>query len=238
MEIKDKTALITGGSKGIGFAIANRLLSVGVRVMICGREKAVLDDASEKLDGGDHLKTAVCDIRSESEVEQLIGKCVTKFGGIDILINNAGVGFLGKTCEEMPPEEFRTTLETNLYGVYYACHFAIPYLKAGGSGFIINISSLAGQNAHPKMSAYNASKFALNGFTEALMQELRHDKIKVSYICPGSVNTEFNNGTISDEKAWQLQPCDIADAVLYVLTTPTNALPSKIEIRPAAPPTR
>jgi len=127
-------------------------------------------------------------------------------------------------------------LQTNLFGVFYTCHHAIPLIKKHGGGYIINVSSLAGQNAHPKMAAYNASKFGLNGFTEAMMQEVRHDNIKVSLICPGSVNTYFGGDEPSDEKSWQLQPEDIAQVVLNLLTMDARALPSKVEIRPSNPP--
>ena len=158
------------------------------------------------------------------------------FGGVDILINNAGMGVFGKTVEELSGEEFRQTLETNLFGVFYACHYAVPMLRERGGGYIINISSLAGQNAHPRMAAYNASKFGLNGFSEALMQEVRQDDIKVSYVCPGSVNTYFGGDSPSKENVWQLQPEDIADVVMDLLAMNPRALPSKIEIRPSKPP--
>src|SRR6202007_735517 len=136
-----------------------------------------------------------------------------------------------ETVEQTSPEDFRAVLETNVFGVFYCCHEAIPAMKKRGGGYIINISSLAGANPHPRMAAYNASKFGLNGFSEALMQEVRHDNIKVSYICPGSVNTEFGGDTPSDEKAWQLQPSDIADVVMNLLSMDPRALPSKVEIR-------
>ncbi len=136
----------------------------------------------------------------------------------------------------MSGDEFRQTLETNLFGVFYACHHAIPLMKKRGGGYIINISSLAGQNAHPKMAAYNASKFGLNGFSDALMQEVRADNIKVSVICPGSVNTYFGGDEPSDDKSWQLQPEDIAQTVLNLLNMNSRALPSKVEIRPSKPP--
>lgn len=148
------------------------------------------------------------------------------------------MGILGKTVEEMSGEEFRQTIETNLFGVFYACHYAIPIMKKRGGGYIINISSLAGQNPHPKMAAYNASKFGLNGFSEALMQEVRQHDIKLSYICPGSVNTYFGGDTPSDENAWQLQPEDIARTVVNLLEMDSRALPSKVEIRPSKPPVK
>lgn len=178
----------------------------------------------------------LCDVRVEEHVKAVLESCEKRFGGIDILVNNAGVGFMDKTVEEMSPDEFRQTLETNLFGVFYACHYAIPMMKKRGGGYIINISSLAGQNPHPRMAAYNASKFGLNGFSEALMQEVRHDNIKVSYICPGSVNTHFGGDTPTDEKAWQLQPEDIPQVVIDLLSMNERALPSKIELRPSKPP--
>ncbi len=237
MSIQDKIAVITGGSKGIGYAIAESLLKSGVRVFICARDKSDLKRALENLSEFGRVEGEICDVRSETQVKVMLDEAVRVFGGVDILINNAGVGFMGKTVEEMPPEKFVQTLETNLFGVFYACHYAIPLLKKRESGgYIINISSLAGQNAHPKMAAYNASKFGLNGFSEALMQEVRQDNIKVSYICPGSVNTHFGGDEPDDSKAWQLQPEDIAETVLNLLKMDERALPSKIEIRPSKPP--
>ncbi len=238
MELKDKVAIITGGSKGIGKAVAESLLKMDATVFICARDKTRLRQATKDLERFGRVSGEVCDVRSETQIKMMLDECQRIFGGIDILINNAGVGFFGKTVEELEPEEFRTTLETNLFGVYYACHYAVPLLKKRGGGYIINISSLAGQNAHPKMAAYNASKFGLNGFTESLMQEVRQDNIKVSYICPGSVNTEFGDDAISDSKAWQLQPEDISEAVLSLLRHDLRSLPSKIEIRPSKPPIR
>ena len=236
MNVNDKIAVITGGSKGIGYAIAETLLKAGAKVFICARDKAELKRALEKLSQSGEANGEICDVRSESQVKMMIDECVRVFGGVDILVNNAGVGFIGQTVEEMSPDKFRQTLETNLFGVFYACHYAIPELKKRGGGYIINISSLAGQNAHPKMAAYNASKFGLNGFSEALMQEVRQDNIKLSYICPGSVNTYFGGGEPSDEQAWQLQSEDIAQTVLNLLEMDERALPSKVEIRPSKPP--
>jgi 3-oxoacyl-[acyl-carrier protein] reductase len=127
-------------------------------------------------------------------------------------------------------------LETNVFGVFYCCHQAIPLMRKRGGGYIINISSLAGANPHPQMAAYNASKFALNGFSEALMQEVRHDGIKVSYIMPGSVNTEFGGDTPDQSKSWQLHPEDIAKTILDLLHYGDRSLASRVEIRPTKPP--
>lgn len=236
MKLKDKIAVVTGGTKGIGYAVAESLLKAGARVFICARDKSELKDTLEKLSAHGQIGGEVCDVRSEDQIKAMLDEVARVFGGVDILVNNAGIGIIGKTVEEMSGDEFRQTLETNLFGVFYACHHVIPLMKKRGGGYIINISSLAGQNAHPKMAAYNASKFGLNGFTEALMQEVRTDNIKVTAICPGSVNTYFGGGEPSADAAWQLQPEDIAQTVLDLLDMEARALPSKIEIRPANPP--
>jgi 3-oxoacyl-[acyl-carrier protein] reductase len=241
MNLANKTAVVTGGTKGIGRAIAESLLAAGAAVFICARSKSELSRAVEELsagaDGGGKVGGETCDVRSETQVKMMLDEAARLFGGVDILVNNAGVGIIGKTVEEMSAEEFEQTLQTNLFGVFYACHHAIPMMRARGrGGYIINISSLAGQNAHPRMAAYNASKFGLNGFSEALMQEVREHDIKVTYICPGSVNTYFGGDTPSPEQLWQLQPEDIAQVVMDLLEMNRRALPSKIEIRPSKPP--
>ena len=236
MNIENKTAVVTGGTKGIGYAIAEQLLEAGARVFICARNKPELRLACDRLAASGRVEGEVCDVRSEDQVRMLLEEAARVFGGVDILVNNAGIGIIGKTVEEMAGDEFRQTLETNLFGVFYACHYAVPLMRERGGGYIINISSLAGQNAHPRMAAYNASKFGLNGFSEALMQEVREDNIKVSYVCPGSVNTYFGGDTPSKDQAWQLQPEDIAEIVLDLLRMDERALPSKIEIRPSKPP--
>lgn len=236
--MQGKTAIVTGGTKGIGFAIAESLVKSECSVLICGRGREAVQTAAEDLLKLGKAEAVSCDIRNEEHVRMLFEHCAEAFGGVDILINNAGVGFFGKTVEETSAAEFKQTLETNLFGTFYACHHAIPHLKKRGGGYIINISSLAGQNAHPKMAAYNASKFGLNGFSEALMQEVRQDNIKVSYICPGSVNTSFGGDTPTETKAWQLQPEDIAEVVIDLLRMDARALPSKVEIRPSKPPAK
>ncbi len=236
MNLVGKIAVVTGGTKGIGKAVAESLLENGATVFICARKKNEIKEAQEHLSRLGKVEGEVCDVRSEAQVKVMLNECKRLFGRVDILINNAGVGFFGETVEEISPDDFRVTIETNLLGVFYACHYAIPLMKERDGGYIINISSLAGQNAHPKMAAYNASKFGLNGFSEALMQEVRQDDIKVSYVCPGSVNTEFGGDTISKEKAWQLQPGDVAQAILDLLKHDSRSLPSKVELRPSKPP--
>jgi 3-oxoacyl-[acyl-carrier protein] reductase len=233
MNLKGKTALVTGGTKGIGRAIAAALVGEGLSVCIAARKQSEIDIAIKEL-GGAAVGFA-CDVRDYKQVQALFAYTVKELGGLDILVNNAGLGIFA-TVEETSPEDFRATLETNLFGVFYSCHEAIPEMRRRGGGYIINISSLAGANPHPRMAAYNASKFGLNGFSEALMQEVRHDGIKVSYIMPGSVNTEFGGDTASDEKSWQLTPEDIARVVVDLLHHDDRALPSRVEIRPSRPP--
>ena len=238
MNLQGKTAIVTGGTKGIGRGIAEALIREGVSVCISARHQDDIDQAVDQLNrlGGGRAIGFVCDVRDYDQVKALIDHAVNELGGLDILINNAGIGTFRTTVDETSPDEFRAVIETNLFGVFYCCHEAIPQMKKRGGGYIINISSLAGVNAHPRMAAYNASKFGLNGFSEALMQEVRHDNIKVSYIMPGSVNTEFGGDSPSDEKSWQLTPDDIARVVINLLHHDDRSLPSRIEIRPSKPP--
>ncbi|MBA3241893.1 MAG: SDR family oxidoreductase [Acidobacteria bacterium] len=237
MDYQGKTAIVTGGTKGIGRAIAEALVRAGLNVCVGARNEEEIEKAVAELnsfDGG-NATGAVCDVRDFEQVRALFEHASSEFGGVDVLVNNAGVGIY-KPVEEMTPEEFRALIETNLNGVFYCCHVAIPEMKRRGGGYIINISSLAGANPHPRLAAYNASKFGLNGFSEALMQEVRHDRIKVSYIMPGSVNTEFGGDAVSDEKSWQLQPEDVARVVRDLLEHDERSLPSRVEIRPSRPP--
>jgi NAD(P)-dependent dehydrogenase (short-subunit alcohol dehydrogenase family) len=238
MNLKGKTAIVTGGTKGIGRAIAEALLGSGVSVCIAARNETEIARVAEELKSSEGRAIGfACDVRDYNQVKRLVQHAVAELGGLDILVNNAGVGIF-ETVADTAPEDFRAILETNLFGVFYCCHEAIPQMKQRGGGYIINISSLAGANPHPRMAAYNASKFGLNGFSEALMQEVRHDNIKVSYIMPGSVNTEFGGDSPSSEKSWQLTPADIARVVLDLLHHDNRALPSRVELRPSRPPKR
>lgn len=233
MDLTGKTGIVTGGTRGIGRAIAKALVGAGVQVAITARDEDTIANAISELNlaGPGVAKGYRCDVRDYDQVRAVFAE----IDGVDILVNNAGIGLFAPV-ESMSPDDFRAVLETNLCGVFYCCHEAIPLMKQRGGGYIINISSLAGANAHPRMAAYNASKFGLNGFSEALMQEVRHDGIKVSYIMPGSVNTEFGGDEPSDEKSWQLQPGDVAQVVMDLLAYPDRALPSRVEIRPSRPP--
>lgn len=237
MNLKGKVAIVTGGTKGIGRGIAEALVQEGINVCVSARSRKEIDETIGDLMalGKGTVTGIVCDVRICAQIKALFELTVLELGGLDILVNNAGIGIFAPV-EEMSVEDFRAVLETNLFGVFYCCHEAIPLMKQRGGGYIINISSLAGANPHPRMAAYNASKFGLNGFSEALMQEVRHDGIKVSYIMPGSVNTEFGGDSTSEINSWQLQPSDIARVVLDLLHHDERALPSRVEIRPSKPP--
>ena len=237
MDLTGRIAIVTGGTRGIGRAIAKALASAGARVAVTARDEKEIADAVAKLNqsSSDNVAGYVCDVRDYEQVKSVFARIARDLGGVDVLVNNAGIGIFAPV-ESMSVEDFRAVLETNVFGVFYCCHEAIPLMKQRGGGYIINISSLAGTNAHAEMAAYNASKFGLNGFSEALMQEVRHDGIKVSYIMPGSVNTEFGGDEPTDEKNWQLQPDDIARVVLNLLQYPDRSLPSRVEIRPSKPP--
>ncbi len=237
MELNGKVAIVTGGTKGIGRAVAEALVREGVNVCVSARSRSDIDETVEELRILERgaITGVVADVCNCPQVKSLIELTVSQFGGFDILVNNAGIGIF-ETVENMSVEDFRSVLETNLFGVFYCCHEAIPLMKQRGGGYIINMSSLAGTNAHPRMAAYNASKFGLNGFSEALMQEVRHDGIKVSYIMPGSVNTEFGGDEPSEEKSWQLRPADVARVVIDLLHDDDRALVSRVEIRPRKPP--
>jgi 3-oxoacyl-[acyl-carrier protein] reductase len=235
-----KVAVVTGGSRGIGLAIARALVADGVDVLITGLSESHLAAARLELeaagaDGRGRVEARRADVRQYADVEQAIGAAVTRFGGVDVLVNNAGVGVFANVGE-MTPAQWAEVLETNLTGVFNACHAAIPHLRRSGAGFIINISSLSGSNPFAGAAAYCASKAGLNAFSEALMQELRHENIRVSYVMPGSVATEFGSGDASKGADWKIAPGEVADVVINLLRHEPRSLPSRVELRPSKPP--
>ena len=237
-DLRGKVAIVTGGTRGIGLSIAQRLLAEGAKVFICGRNATHLKAALALL--GKHAEGSVdgiaADMRRYDDCRKVVQGAAEKFGGLDILINNAGLGYF-KPVDQLTPEEWDETIETNLSGVFYCCREAIPLLRKRGGGYIFNISSLAGVNPFAGGSAYNASKFGLNGFSEAMMQDVRHDGIRVSYIMPGSVDTDFGAAPGSKPSAsWKLTGDDIAKAVVDLYNFPKTALASRIEMRPSQPP--
>jgi 3-oxoacyl-[acyl-carrier protein] reductase len=237
-DLRGQTAIVTGSTKGIGLAIAEGLLEEGARVMISARRQPEVETVGRRLLGAHASRVAwrACDVRREADVEALFKAADEAFGALDILVNNAGVG-LHRNLEQTTLEEWNTVLETNVTGVFLCSRAAIPRMRQSGGGYIVNLSSLAGKNAFAGATAYNASKFALNGMSEALMQEIRHDGIRVSYVMPGSVNTGFGSGAGPDPaQGWKLSAEDVARVVIDLLRHDTRSLPSAVEIRPSRPP--
>ena len=237
-ELKDKVAVVTGGSRGIGYSIAERLLKEGAKVYLCARAAKILKQALEELrkQGDGRVEGMTADVGRYEDCRKLIHTAAEHFGGIDLLVNNAGIGIM-KPVDQLTPAEWDATIHTNLSGAFYCCREAIPIMRQRGGGYIFNISSLAGVNPFPGGSAYNASKFGLNGFSEAMMQDVRYDGIRVSYIMPGSVDTDFGGALGSrSRQSWKLSGEDIAKAVVDLYTYPLTTLASRIEMRPSQPP--
>ena len=232
-----KVALVTGGSRGIGLAVARALVERGVQVAITATSDETLETgaaALKKVSDSAAVLPIRADVRRHEQVEQAIDTAVRHFGGLDVLVNNAGVGVF-RPVADMTVEQWHRVIDTNVNGVFYSCHAALPHLRARGGGWIISVSSLAGVNSFPAAAAYCASKAALNAFSESLMQEVRHDGIRVSYVMPGSVRTDFM-GTPGKDDEWKLAPDDIAQVVVDLIAHPARSLPSRVEIRPAQPP--
>ena len=236
-----RVAVVTGATRGIGRAIAEAIVDAGGRVVVSARGA---DDVRDVADGLNHRGGAAdgppvavgvaCDVRRYEDCRRLVEASVSAFGRLDILINNAGIGVFAPV-EALPPDRWDDVIGTNLSGMFYCTRESIPHLRRSGDAWVINIGSLAGRNAFPNGAAYNASKFGLIGFSEALMQEVRHDGIRVSYIMPGSVATAFA-GHGSESDAWRIAPEDVAQVVLDLLAFPDRSLPSRIELRPSRPP--
>jgi NAD(P)-dependent dehydrogenase (short-subunit alcohol dehydrogenase family) len=235
--LEGKAAIVTGATRGIGFAIAGAIAGRGARVLICARNRDEVSRAVGELNAGgdERARGMVCDVGRHEDVRRLFGEASERLGGLDVLINNAGIGS-HRAVSDLSVEEWEATIGTNLSGVFFCCREAIPLMRARGGGSIINIGSLAGKNPIAGMAAYCASKFGLLGFTESLMQEVRHDHIRVSCVMPGSVNTSFGRGGKQDpESTWKLSPGDVAEVVLNLLEMDPRALASRVEIRPSEP---
>ncbi len=235
--LSGKVAIVTGGSRGIGLAIARALVADGVHVAVTGRDASHLSSARRAIEGAGPgaIETLEADVRQHGQVQRAVDATVARFGGLDIVVNNAGVGIFTDVAS-MTPEQWSAIIDTNLTGVFYMCRAAIPYLRKRGGGFIVNISSLAGKNPFVDGGAYCASKSGLNAFSETLMQEVRHDNIRVSYVMPGSVSTAFSSGDPSKGADWKIAPEEVAEVVVNLLRHNPRSLPSRVELRPSRPP--
>jgi NAD(P)-dependent dehydrogenase (short-subunit alcohol dehydrogenase family) len=235
-------AIVTGGSKGIGLAVARALLDRGMQVTISGRNEQDLRRAVDALGGGANVYAIAADVRNPDDVQRMVRETVARFGGVDVLVNNAGIGGFANVAD-MSIETWRQIIDTNLSGVFYCTHAVLPEMRRRGGGYVVNISSLAGKNAFTGGAAYCASKAGLNAFSEALMQEVRYDNIRVSYVMPGSVATEFGhpgnagpaaNPSASDDD-WKLTAEDVARVVVDLLSHEARSLASRVELRPSRP---
>jgi 3-oxoacyl-[acyl-carrier protein] reductase len=232
-EITGKTALITGGTKGIGYGIAMSMLKEGMKVAITGRTKEGVATAQDTLGEYGDVLGIVSDVRNFSSLEEGVGRVLKKWGKLDVLIANAGVGHFS-SITDLSAEQWQETIDINLTGVFNSVKASIPALKNTG-GYIITIASLAGTNFFAGGAAYNASKFGLVGMTQAMMLDLRHEGINVSTIMPGSVATYFNGHTPNDKDGWKIQIEDLGQMTVDLLKIDPRTLPSKIEVRPSRP---
>lgn len=232
--LNNKVAYITGGSKGIGLGIAKALLDKGMRVAISSRSLQSAEIAAKTLGAdGTKLLAVESDVSSLASEQEAVARILKHFGQLDVVVANAGVGHL-VSFEEMTEQQWNETINTNLTGVFHTVKSSIDALKQS-KGYVITIASLAGTNFFERGTAYNASKFGLVGFSQALMMDVRKYGVKVTTIMPGSVATEFNNHTVSEADAWKIQPEDIGQIVTDLLEMHPRTLPSKVEVRPAMP---
>ena len=231
--ISGKIAVVTGGTRGIGRAIAERLLQEGVKVAICGRQEDSVDRAVSEMRPLGSIFGLAADVRRPEQVERFFDAVDTQFGGLDILINNAGEGVFRKVGE-MTLENWHSNIDLNLNGAFYCAHAALARFLRRGGGFIVNVSSLAAKNAFTGGAAYNASKFGLNGFTEAMMLDHRYDNVRVCSVMPGSVATGFS-GVKGASESWKVAPEDVAEVITLVLRMPGRTMVSCVEMRPSQP---
>lgn len=226
-----RSALVTGGSKGIGLAVAKVLIERGYGVTVTARNQQEVEAAARDL--GERALGLACDVRDLGAQQDAVRRHVEKFGGLNVLFANAGLGHFAP-IQDLTPEQWRDVIDTNLTGVFYSVKACVPELQKSG-GYVITLSSLAGKNPFAGGGAYNASKFGLNGLSEAMMLDLRPLGIKVSQIMPGSVATHFGGHRPDEADAWKIQPEDIAQIVVDLLDMPARTLPSRVEVRPAQP---
>jgi len=236
MDPNGRTALVTGGTKGIGRGIAEAMIRAGMDVVVTARSEEDVRAAEEALGalGGGRALGLVCDVRDLQQQRAAVRATLEAFGRLDVLVANAGVGRFASIAD-LDVDAWHEVIDTNLTGVFYSIKAALTALEEA-EGLIITIGSLAGANFFAGGAAYNASKFGLAGFSQAVMLDLRGRGVRVSTIMPGSVATHFSGRAPGDADAWKIQPEDVADLVLSLIRMPARTLPSKIEVRPSRPP--
>ncbi len=235
--LRNQVAVVTGAGRGIGAAIAKKLAALGATTVLCGRTRQTLQATADSIsEAAGHAEMAECDVTDLRSVEALAAQVRTRFGRTDILVNNAGVGTFGSPLHQMPPQAWDNVLNTNLRGVYYCIRSFADMMIRAGQGHIINISSLAGKNALPNGAAYAASKWGLNGLTYSVAEELRGHGIRVSVICPGSVDTDFGAPRAGRNTSKMLQPDDVAHVVAMLVTQAPQSFASEILLRPTQKP--
>jgi NAD(P)-dependent dehydrogenase (short-subunit alcohol dehydrogenase family) len=233
-QLDGQVAIVTGGSRGIGLATARALLAQGAKVAIGASTDDSLREAEADLNAGDRLLTIRGSVADEADATRLVAQTAERFGGVDILINNAGVGEFANVAD-LSTDQWTRVIGINLTGVFFCSRAAIPHMRTRGGGWIINVSSLAGQNPFAGGAAYSATKAGLDAFTHALMLEVRQENIRVSLIAPGSVNTHFS-GSPGSHADWKLSADDVAEVVTDLLAHPARSLPSRVDLRPSRPP--
>jgi len=231
-----QVAVVTGAGRGIGAAIARKLAKLGATAVLCGRTQSTLDSTAQAIvDSGGKTEVIPCDVTVLHQLEYAAARVDSTFKRLDILVNNAAIGGFNEPLHNLPPDDWDRILNTNLRGVYYAIHAFIPLMVRAHAGHIINISSLAGKNPLPNGAAYAASKWGLNGLTYSVAEELRGYNIRVSTVCPGSVDTELSPHVGKDPKK-MLQPEDVAHAVAMLVTQAPQSFVSEILLRPTQKP--
>jgi NAD(P)-dependent dehydrogenase (short-subunit alcohol dehydrogenase family) len=237
VSLSGAVAVVTGGTRGIGQAIVNKLAGMQATVVLAGRDEARAQQLARDLTGrGQRAEGIACDVTDLASVEALGEQVRNNYGRVDILVNNAGIAGPPGLLHELPPADFEAVFNTNVRGVYYMMRVVVPLMIAAGAGHIINISSLAGKNALPRGAAYSASKWALNGMSYGVAEELRSQNIRVSVICPGSVDTDFSPRRHGKDTQKMLQPEDVAHAVAMIVTQEPQSFISEVLIRPTQKP--
>lgn len=237
LSLSGSVAIVTGGSRGIGVAIARKLSAMDCAVVITARDESMAQQvASDFASGGHRAEGIRCDITDIDSVTALGDHIRSKYGRVDILVNNAGISGPSGVLHELPPTDWDAIFNTNLRGVYYVSRVIIPLMIKTGAGHIINISSLAGKNPLPRGAAYSASKWGLNGLSYSMAEELRSHNIRVSVICPGSVNTDFGQRRSGRDAEKMLKPEDVAHVVATLVTQAPQSFISEVLIRPTIKP--